>query len=252
MTTIVHFKSIRRKKTKTKKEQSSSSDKKTKDIIKTKKKKKEFKANKEAVVDNDDISTKSKPKSTKKGIAAKKNRIVDEVHQATVQIVTGDDGDALEVLGDLFDYNNEDDINDFLSNDLIWINNQNGTFSNQAPKMLKHQTFNGMGNDVADYNIDGLVDVVVLDMLPEDNKRWKLTPRGNTYDEFEKGIRLGYEPQYIRNTLQLNNGNGTFSDISQLAGIEATEWSWSALFADLDNDGLKEGLSDGDRLWLGD
>jgi hypothetical protein len=130
--------------------------------------------------------------------------------------------------------------NDFLSNDLIWINNQNGTFTNQAGKMLKHQTFNGMGNDVADYNNDGLVDIVVLDMLPEDNKRWKLTPRGNNYDEFEKGLRLGYDPQYIRNTLQLNNGNGTFSDISQVAGMEATEWSWSALFADLDNDGLKD------------
>jgi len=109
------------KKDKDKKKQSSSSDKKTKDIIKTKKKKKESKANKEAIVDNDDISTKSKPKSTKKGIAAKKNRIVDEVDQAAAQIVTGDDGDALEVLGDLFDFNSEDDINDFLSNDAIEV-----------------------------------------------------------------------------------------------------------------------------------
>jgi len=130
--------------------------------------------------------------------------------------------------------------NDFLSNDLIWINNQNGTFTNQASKLLKHQTFNAMGNDVADYNNDGLVDIVVVDMLPEDNKRWKLTPRGNNYDEFEKGLRLGYEPQYIRNTLQLNNGNGTFSDIGQLAGMEATEWSWSALLADFDHDGWKD------------
>lgn len=130
--------------------------------------------------------------------------------------------------------------NDFLSNDLIWINNQNGTFTNQAAKLLKHQTFNAMGNDVADYNNDGLVDIVVVDMLPEDNKRWKLTPRGNNYDEFEKGLRLGYEPQYIRNTLQLNNGNGTFSEVGQLAGIEATEWSWSALLADFDHDGWKD------------
>ncbi len=130
--------------------------------------------------------------------------------------------------------------NDFITNDLLWINNQDGTFSNQVSKYIKHQTFNGMGNDVADYNNDGLVDIAVVDMLPEDNKRWKLTPRGNGYDEFEHGLKMGYEPQYVRNTLQLNNGNGTFSEIGQLAGIEATEWSWSVLFGDYDNDGLKD------------
>lgn len=130
--------------------------------------------------------------------------------------------------------------NDFITNDLVYINKRDGTFSNEASTLLKHQTYNGMGADVADYNNDALVDIVVLDMLPEDNKRWKLTPRGNTYDEFHNGLRLGYEPQYLRNTLQLNNGNGTFSEIGQLAGIEATEWSWSALLADYDNDGLKD------------
>ncbi|QHT71509.1 VCBS repeat-containing protein [Rhodocytophaga rosea] len=130
--------------------------------------------------------------------------------------------------------------NDFITNDLLWINNQNGTFSNQAGTYLKHQTYNGMGNDVADYNNDGLVDIVVLDMLPEDNKRWKLTSMGNNYDEFYNSLTRGYEPQYVRNTLQLNNGNGTFSEIGQLAGIEATEWSWASLFADYDNDGLKD------------
>ena len=130
--------------------------------------------------------------------------------------------------------------NDFITNDLLYINNHDGTFSNRIGQYLKHQTFNGMGTDLADYNNDGKVDIFVLDMLPEDNKRWKLTPRGNTYDEFQNGIRLGYEPQYIRNTLQLNNGNGTFSEIGQLAGVEATEWSWAALFADYDNDGFKD------------
>ncbi len=130
--------------------------------------------------------------------------------------------------------------NDFITNDLLYINNHDGTFTNRAAQYLKHQTFNGMGTDVADYNNDGLVDIIVLDMLPEDNKRWKLTSRGNSYDEFQNGIKNGYEHQYIRNTLQLNNGNGTFSEIGQLAGVEATEWSWSALFADYDNDGLKD------------
>ncbi|HMG94303.1 MAG TPA: VCBS repeat-containing protein, partial [Chryseolinea sp.] len=130
--------------------------------------------------------------------------------------------------------------NDFITNDLMYINNKNGTFTNHAAQYLKHQTFNSMGTDISDYNNDGMVDIVVVDMLPEDNKRWKLTSRGNTYDEFQNGINNGYEHQYIRNTLQLNNGNGSFSEVGQIAGMEATEWSWSSLFADYDNDGLKD------------
>ncbi len=130
--------------------------------------------------------------------------------------------------------------NDFLTDDLIYINQQNGTFINEASKYLKHQTFNGMGNDLADFNNDGLTDIVVLDMYPADNKRRKLTMMGNNHDEFHTGLSYGYQPQYVRNTLQLNNGNGTFSEIGQLVGIEATDWSWSALFADYDNDGLKD------------
>ena len=130
--------------------------------------------------------------------------------------------------------------NDFITNDLLWINNKNGTFTNEIASYLKHQTFNGMGVDVSDFNNDGLQDIIELDMLPPDNKRWKLTPRGNNYDEFQNGISKGYEPQYVRNTLQLNNGNGTFSEIGQLAGIEATDWSWSALFIDMDHDGWRD------------
>lgn len=130
--------------------------------------------------------------------------------------------------------------NDFLSNDLVWINNKNGTFTNKAKELLRHQTYNGMGNDVADYNNDGLPDIMVVDMLPPDNKRWKLTITGNSYDEFEGNLAFGYEPQYLRNTLQLNNGDGTFSEIGRIAGVAATEWSWGPLFADFDNDGWKD------------
>ena len=130
--------------------------------------------------------------------------------------------------------------NDFLSNDLLWINNQDGTFTNKAGEYLRHQTYNGMGSDVADFNNDGLPDIVVVDMLPPDNKRWKLTMKGNSYDEFQESIAFGYEPQYVRNTLQLNNGDGSFSEIGMLAGIHATEWSWAPLFADFDNDGWKD------------
>lgn len=130
--------------------------------------------------------------------------------------------------------------NDFLTNDLIWINNHDGTFTNMAKKYLRHQTYNAMGNDVADFNNDGNDDIVTVDMLPPDNKRWKLTIAGNRYDEFNNSIAMGYAPQYLRNTLQMNNGDGTFSEIAQLSGVNATEWSWAPLLADFDNDGWKD------------
>ena len=130
--------------------------------------------------------------------------------------------------------------NDFLTNDLVWINNHDGTFTNKAKEYLRHQTYNAMGNDVADFNNDGNDDIVTVDMLPPDNKRWKLTIAGNRYDEFNNSVNLGYAPQYVRNTLQLNNGDGTFSEIAQVSGINATEWSWGPLFADFDNDGWKD------------
>ena len=130
--------------------------------------------------------------------------------------------------------------NDFLTNDLVWINNHDGTFTNKAKEYLRHQTYNAMGNDVADFNNDGNDDIVTVDMLPPDNKRWKLTIAGNRYDEFNNSVNLGYAPQYVRNTLQLNNGDGTFSEIAQVSGINATEWSWAPLLADFDNDGWKD------------
>ena len=189
----------------------------------------------------------SKPKQVK-GEAASTDKLFRNNGDQTFTDVSSEAGITIEGfgLGVVVSDINEDgwpDVyvsNDFITNDLLYINNRDGTFSNQAGLYLKHQTYNGMGTDIADYNNDALVDIVVLDMLPEDNKRWKLTPRGNTYDEFHNGLRLGYEPQYVRNTLQLNNGNLSFSEIGQLAGIEATEWSWSALFADYDNDGWKD------------
>lgn len=130
--------------------------------------------------------------------------------------------------------------NDFLTDDILYINQKDGTFANKIGNYFQHLTFNGMGSDIADINNDGFMDVVVLDMLPPDNKRWKLTMIGNNYDAFQNSLSYGYQPQYIRNTLQLNNGNGTFSEIGQIAGISATDWSWSPLFIDFDNDGLKD------------
>ncbi len=130
--------------------------------------------------------------------------------------------------------------NDFLSNDLMYINQQDGTFNDEINEYLKHQTYNGMGNDVADYNNDGLVDIMVLDMLPEDNYREKMMLLPASYNQHRISLDYGYQPQYVRNTLQLNNGNGSFSEIGQLAGVAKTDWSWSALFADFNNDGWKD------------
>jgi enediyne biosynthesis protein E4 len=135
--------------------------------------------------------------------------------------------------------------NDFHSNDLLWINNQNGTFTNRAAEYFKHQAHNAMGVDAADINNDDLVDVVVLDMLPEDNFRQKMMLSANNYDRFSMSLSYGFEPQYMRNMLQLNNGPGpvgtpTFSEIGQLAGVHNTDWSWAPLLADFDNDGLRD------------
>lgn len=130
--------------------------------------------------------------------------------------------------------------NDFQTDDLLYINNGDGTFTNRAAQYLKHQSYAAMGTDIADYNNDGLTDIVVIEMLPPDNYRKKLTVPAVSYDRFQRTLDLGYVPQYTRNTLQLNNGNSTFSEIGQLAGVDATDWSWSALFADLNNDGYKD------------
>ncbi|SKC50413.1 Repeat domain-containing protein [Ohtaekwangia koreensis] len=135
--------------------------------------------------------------------------------------------------------------NDYLSNDLLYINNQDGTFTDRAGEYFKHTSYSAMGNDVADYNNDGLPDFIEVDMLPHDNKRQKLMFGATNYDRYRSEIAYGYTPQYMRNTLQLNvgkdpSGQPAFSEIAQLAGIEATDWSWSPLFVDIDNDGWKD------------
>lgn len=130
--------------------------------------------------------------------------------------------------------------NDFMSNDHLHINTGDGKFVNSIGTMLKHQEQNGMGIDIADINNDALNDIVVLDMLPEDNLRQKTMFSTVGYDRFRLFREKGYEYQYIRNVLQLNNGNNSFSDIGYLSGIYATDWSWSSLFADFDNDGYRD------------
>lgn len=135
--------------------------------------------------------------------------------------------------------------NDYLSNDLLYINNRDGTFSNQADKYLKHTCYSAMGNDVVDINNDGYVDIVALDMLPEYNKRKKTMLKANNYVTYINNDKYGYQHQYVRNVLQLNrgfspDGHPVFSEVGQLAGVYQTDWSWTPLVADFDNDGQRD------------
>jgi hypothetical protein len=130
--------------------------------------------------------------------------------------------------------------NDYAIPDYLYINNHNGTFTNKLQQSIGHTSQFSMGNDVADINNDGHPDIVTLDMLPEDNHRQKLLMAPDNYAKFDLNVRSGFYYQYMRNMLQVNNGDGTFSEVGQLAGISNTDWSWSALLADYDNDGLKD------------
>ncbi len=97
-----------------------------------------------------------------------------------------------------------------------------------------------MGCDVADLNNDGWTDVFTLDMLPEDNRRQKLLYMPDNYEVYNNQVQNGFYHQLMRNMLQLNNGNGTFSEIGQLSGVYCTDWSWASLLMDFNNDGYKD------------
>jgi len=135
--------------------------------------------------------------------------------------------------------------NDYDERDFLYLNNQDGTFREVLDKAAGHISEFSMGCDIADYNNDLRPDVMVLDMLPEDNHRQKLLKGADAYDKYTLRVEHGFHKQQMRNTLQLNNGtdsSGTpiFSEVGELAGIAATDWSWAPLFADFDNDGWKD------------
>jgi enediyne biosynthesis protein E4 len=130
--------------------------------------------------------------------------------------------------------------NDYIEPDYLYINNGNGTFTNRLTEFIQHISQSAMGNDIGDFNNDAWPDIFTADMLPQDNKRLKLLYGQENYMEYALTVMQGFYHSIMRNMLQLNNGNGTYSEIGQLAGISNTDWSWAPLFADYDNDGWKD------------
>jgi len=152
---------------------------------------------------------------------------------ATVGDINGDDWPDLYVS------------NDFSMPDYLFINNKNGTFTEQVKKTTKQTSFYGMGVDIADFNNDQLLDIMQVDMMAKNNRRAKANMASMNPELFWGTVKAGFHYQYMQNSLQLNNGVvndslSDFSNVARLAGVSSTDWSWGPLFADLDNDGWKD------------
>jgi hypothetical protein len=170
-----------------------------------------------------------------------RNRFVDVSEKAG--IYGGVEGYGLGVVASDLNLDGCPDLfvaNDFQENDFLYTNNCDGTFTESVATALGHTSRFSMGVDAADFNNDGRPDLMVVDMLPEREEILKTSANAESFNVYNLKVRAGYQPQFARNTLQLNRGNGKFSDIGYLAGVYATDWSWSPLFADLDNDGDKD------------
>ena len=168
-------------------------------------------------------------------------------HFADVTAVAGihDDVDGYGLGVVASDFNNDGcpDLyitNDFQGNDYLYINNCNGTFTESLAQATGHISRFSMGVDAADLNNDERPDIVSLDMMPEREEILKTTATLENWDIYNRRLQAGYHPQFARNMLQLNRGDGRFSEIGFHAGIFDTDWSWAALLADFDNDGEKD------------
>lgn len=133
--------------------------------------------------------------------------------------------------------------NDFFENDYLYINQKDKTFKDVISNnylQLGHTSHFSMGNAISDINNDGNMDIISLDMLPENLKTYKTSGLEYPYQMYEYYLKNGYSPQFMQNTLHINNGNNSFSEIAHLGGVAATEWSWSPIVCDFDNDGNKD------------
>lgn len=152
-------------------------------------------------------------------------------------------GYALAVLNADLNKDGYEDIyiaNDYADNDYMFINQKNGTFKDEIKKATNHVSLFSMGADIADINNDGLEDIMVMEMLPENYKRSKVSMPSMDIAGFWAIVDSGFQKQYMHNALHLNQGNLFFSDVSQMAGVSKTEWSWSTLASDFDNDGMRD------------
>ena len=187
------------------------------------------------------------------GSAANTDRLYHNNGDGTFTNVSKKAGIVFEGFGNsvsVADINNDgyQDIyvgNDFISNDLLYINNKNGTFSNRAKDYFKHTGWSVMGSDIVDVNNDGEPDLISLEMLPEGNSRKKTMLMGDNYITYINNNKFNYDPQYIRNVFQLNqgqtpSGHPQFGDVAYQAGVFETDWSWAPLVADFDNDGFRD------------
>ncbi|HTK21926.1 MAG TPA: VCBS repeat-containing protein, partial [Mucilaginibacter sp.] len=130
--------------------------------------------------------------------------------------------------------------NDFFEHDYLYKNLHNGKFSEVSNEAVRHMSLSSMGSDMADINNDGNLDIFTTDMLPEGDYRLKTTTKFDEYDIYNAKLKNSFHHQFTQNCLQLNNGDGTFSEIADLAGVNATDWSWGALAFDFNNDGWKD------------
>ncbi len=130
--------------------------------------------------------------------------------------------------------------NDFFERDYLYLNNHDGTFRENLPQMMRSISAASMGADMADINNDHYPEIFATDMVPEGNERLKTKTTFDSWESYKSGVNNGYHHQFTRNMLQLNNTDGTFSEIGRFAGVNATDWSWGALIMDMDNDGLKD------------
>ncbi|MGB0346294.1 MAG: VCBS repeat-containing protein, partial [Balneolaceae bacterium] len=129
--------------------------------------------------------------------------------------------------------------NDFFERDYLYLNNQDGTFSEVIEDQTESISMNSMGADIADINNDGLPEIFVTDMLPEHEDRFKTKTSFDSWDRYQQKIETGYHQQYTRNSLQLN-ANGAFSEVGRYLDVEATDWSWAALISDFDLSGTND------------